>query len=396
MKQCLTIFIVFLNIFYVSAQINFEGVISFSSDRDGDNEIYLMHPNSTELIKLTDNVWDDVGHGWSPDGSQIAFSSNRDGNYEIYVMNADGSDQTRKTFLPYSYDFQPRWSPDGSKLVFTGEDSNNAQIFELDLTTLEVIQLTNFPVYHASPGYSPDGNFIVFDSQRTGHADIYIMEADGTNIQNYSNTLGIHEISPMWSPVENKIAFQKEVGEFWEIVILDLNNNTIGQLTQINADNQQPAWSNDGSQIVFMTRQDPGPNHEISIIDTTGNNLYQLTNNTAQDWYPAFQADSATDVEQILTNPIIHLFNYPNPFNSSTTLYFETTNLLESAQIEIYNLKGRKVRTFSNHQITHSLNHQTIWNGTDQNNKSVSSGVYYVILKQNNTILASKKMILMK
>ena len=34
---------------------------------------------------------------WSPDGMQIAFSSDRDGNWEIYVMNTDGSDQTRLT-----------------------------------------------------------------------------------------------------------------------------------------------------------------------------------------------------------------------------------------------------------------------------------------------------------
>ena len=37
---------------------------------------------------------------FSPDGSKIAFSSDRDGNYEIYVMNADGSNQTRLTNNP--------------------------------------------------------------------------------------------------------------------------------------------------------------------------------------------------------------------------------------------------------------------------------------------------------
>ena len=74
-----------------------EPVVSFSSERDGDNEIYLLHLDSNTLQEITDNTWDDFGHGWSPDGSQIAFSSNRDGNYEIYFMDADGDNPQRLT-----------------------------------------------------------------------------------------------------------------------------------------------------------------------------------------------------------------------------------------------------------------------------------------------------------
>ena len=40
---------------------------------------------------------DDSGPAWSPDGKKIVFTSNRDGNSEIYVMNADGSGQTNLT-----------------------------------------------------------------------------------------------------------------------------------------------------------------------------------------------------------------------------------------------------------------------------------------------------------
>jgi len=376
----------------VNAQNYFEGIISFTSDRDGDNEIYLMYPDSTELTKLTDNSWDDVGHGWSSDGMQIAFSSNRDGNYEIYTMNKDGSNQTRKTFLPNSYDFQPRWSPDGTELVFTGETSDNADIYKLNLSTLEVTQLTNHPAYHASPGYSPTGDFIVFDSQRTGHADIYIMNSDGTNVVNYTNTLGIHEISPMWSPVENKIAFQKEIGDYWEIMILDLDNNTLQQLTYINADNQQPAWSDFGSQIVFMTRQDPGPYHEISIIDTTGDNLHHLTENVAQDWYPAFQPGTASGVEQgLFISPQNDLCNYPNPFNPATTISFSlTTKITENTELLIYNLKGQKINQYSIFNNQSSI----IWDGTDQSGNSVSSGIYYY--KLNIPQSPVKKMVLLK
>ena len=90
------------------------------------------------------------------------------------------------------------------------------------------------------------------------------------------------------------------------------------------------------------------------------------------------------------------LKNFPNPFNPSTTINFETTNLHESTRIEIYNIKGQKVKTFPNLQINKSSNQQIIWNGRDDNNKAVSSGIYLYKLKVNDKTLAARKCILLK
>ncbi|NQV19340.1 MAG: T9SS type A sorting domain-containing protein [Armatimonadetes bacterium] len=89
------------------------------------------------------------------------------------------------------------------------------------------------------------------------------------------------------------------------------------------------------------------------------------------------------------------LRNYPNPFNPTTTIQFNTENT-EDTEIIIYNIKGQKVRTFSNHQINKYSNHQIIWNGTDANNHSVGSGVYLYQIKINGNSKAISKMILMK
>src|SRR5688500_4859807 len=61
-------------------------------------------------------------------GGKIAFTSNRDGNYEIYVMNAEGSNQTRLTYneprVPYvqnpfdGEDMEPAWNPSGTEIAF--------------------------------------------------------------------------------------------------------------------------------------------------------------------------------------------------------------------------------------------------------------------------------------
>ena len=71
------------------------GRIAFSSDRDGDWDIYVMNADGSGQIKLSNNESTDRSPACSPDGTRIAFSSARHGNLEIYVMSADGSGLTR-------------------------------------------------------------------------------------------------------------------------------------------------------------------------------------------------------------------------------------------------------------------------------------------------------------
>ena len=132
-------------------------------------------------------------------------------------------------------------------------------------------------------------------------------------------------------------------------------------------------------------------------------NLDQITTDnitlclTAKNKIPFIEEINITEISQnLVPNTPNLLTNFPNPFNPTTTISFETTNLHELSRIEIYNLQGQIVKTFSNLQIIQSPNHQIFWDGTDQNNQSVSSGIYCSVLKQNGKTIASKKMMLLK
>lgn len=60
-------------------------------------QLYALTLSSSTLYRLTNNSFADFNPSWSPDGRKIVFSSNRDGNGEIYTMEPDGSEQTNIT-----------------------------------------------------------------------------------------------------------------------------------------------------------------------------------------------------------------------------------------------------------------------------------------------------------
>ncbi len=114
---------------------------------------------------------------------------------------------------------------------------------------------------------------------------------------------------------------------------------------------------------------------------------------------PAFSAiiektsASADDLPQLKTQ----LFaNYPNPFNPTTTISFSVAQNSDFVTLNIYNIKGQKLKTFPINQFTNQPIHQIIWNGTDDNNKPVSSGVYFYRLIADDKIIDTKRMLLLK
>lgn len=71
--------------------------LAFTSNRDGDADVYSINSDGSGLRRLTNNPEYDGDAVWSPDGRQLLFVSNRDGSYGVYIVNADGSGQRRLT-----------------------------------------------------------------------------------------------------------------------------------------------------------------------------------------------------------------------------------------------------------------------------------------------------------
>lgn len=96
---------------------------------------------------------------------------------------------------------------------------------------------------------------------------------------------------------------------------------------------------------------------------------------------------------QNFVNHSLEVSNYPNPFNPTTTLSFSLPAEMV-CNLEIYNVRGQKVKTLLNENKM-AGRHSIVWDGKDDNGRSVSSGVYFYRLTTPNRTHISK-MLLMK
>jgi len=95
-----------------------------------------------------------------------------------------------------------------------------------------------------------------------------------------------------------------------------------------------------------------------------------------------------------IPSAIYNLTNYPNPFNPSTTIEFSIQND-SRVELSVYNIKGQKIKTLVNDNLTYG-NYSINWNGTNERNESVSSGIYFYNLIVKKKQISTGKCILIK
>ncbi len=171
--------------------------VAFSSNRDGNNEIYVMNLDGSGMRRLTSHPAAEIAPTWNPAGTQIAFTSDRTGQPQIYVMNADGTNVQRLT-TGESYADRATWSPPPyNEIAFTARTPAGFDIRAHDLSTGQTRQLTFGEGSNESPTYSPSGRHIAFTSTRAGRVQVFTMTRDGRDVRQITRE-GVNQ-TPAWS-----------------------------------------------------------------------------------------------------------------------------------------------------------------------------------------------------
>jgi len=180
-----------------------DGLITFTSVRDGDMEIYSMKPDGSDVRRLTNRPGPDGGPFFSWDGRRIAFRGRalsagaelddyrsllkqglwRPTSLELFVMDRDGANIQQVTRRGGA-NFAPSWHPDGRRLIFASNTDDpkgrNFDIYMIGLDGTGVERITFNDTFDGFPMFSPDGRHLVFASNRNaqteGETNVFIAD----------------------------------------------------------------------------------------------------------------------------------------------------------------------------------------------------------------------------
>ena len=284
-----------------------------------------------------------AGEGYfSQDGSLMVFQSERDAAnpfYQIFLMDLENGDVSRvspgqgKTTCAWIHPSNQRvlfasthgdpnslqlqkeeldFRASGKERRYAWDYDRHFELYELDRNSGAYRQLTSAEGYDAEGSWSPDGKLIAFASNRRAYAeqlpagqreafkldpavmcDIYIMNADGSNVQQLTETLG-YDGGPFFSPDGQRICWRRfaENGATAEIMTMKIDGTDKRQLTNLGAMSWAPMFHPSGQYLIFATNLHGFSNFELYLVDAAGKHKpVRVTDTEGFDGLPSFAPD---------------------------------------------------------------------------------------------------------
>lgn len=223
----------------------------------------------------------------SPDGRRIAFTGyryNPDAAF-IFVAHADGSGLQQLT--TGGSEVQPTWSPDGTRIAYVVRPRGQpGDIWVMNADGSDPVNLTG-GVNEAdqnAPDWSPDlpgGSRIAFGEGDAYRSSLWTMRADGTDRRRVTSGDQWWDDEPAWSPDGTRIVFQREGPgtQGADIWVVDATGANAAPLVQVPQGQVFPDWSPDGRLIAFNSAhaEDPQDWFVVYSVRSDGSGLTRRT-----------------------------------------------------------------------------------------------------------------------
>jgi len=375
---------------------DFRGLMTWSINWDADNDYEfssshrtfldnLMGPQLDPPLNLTVEVLGyDVEISWDAPAAFVEYFIYRDHSIIATTWNTYYQDLSLETGV-YTYGVSAVYDEGESEIVEV-EDVEVPFFFGPPLNvTAEVFEGNNIMVTWEDPGTAVisyniyiDG-LLNFDTTELGFYD-----------QNLPNGVYVYGITAVYYNQESEIAYTNEVAiqqDFDPPQSLEVDS-----FSAVFTWNTFPDSYPNGFNIYLDDMaQGNTTGNEWQFEDLSSGHIYHAGVQAVYDFGTseivetifAFQGTVVTD--DLLTCRLTG--NYPNPFNPVTTIYFEMTQNA-NVKIDIYNLKGQKVKSLLNSDLE-AGKHSITWNAENQ-----SSGIYLLNYKSGETLITHKLILL--
>ena len=246
----------------------------------------------------------------------IAFDSWTGSSQDIGVFDPNGTGTP--TFLANRTDMNeqtPRWSRDGKKIVYMARldpfGATNYDIWVMDADGSNKVNVTNTPnVDEEVPAWTADGRIVYCGSapNNADKYDVYLMNADGSGLKALTNADAATSFAcwPSPAPNGNKLAFTLTSGGSPEIWTMTLDGKGLRKVTT----GRESDWSPSGNDLVFV-RTSTGSDRDVWMIHSDGTGERRLTNTpTQKESFPTWSPDGTTvDFGRVVRSGVYNIFS---------------------------------------------------------------------------------------
>ncbi len=259
----------------------------------------LKRPDSN--IFISTSLEDDpqtnpvVISGWLADieyaVQRIVFVSDVNGNEDIFSMNLDGSDLKQLTDTPGA-DLYPAASSDGKRILYSSDVNGVWQIMVMDWDGSNKKQLTFNSERNGDPSWSFDDRYVYYEIFQDENWELYKMDINGSNVQRLTINPVVDDWHPFGHSSQYKILYEVGISGSYDLYIMNDDGTDIIKILDIPFDKRVPSMSPDGKYIIFQGKASGDKNYNIYIVQEDGKNLKKLTNNGSLDGHALISPDN--------------------------------------------------------------------------------------------------------
>lgn len=218
-------------------------------------QIYLMNPDGTGVVQLTNNAWRNGQPKMSADGSRIIFTSFWKefpvvGLYQLSLATGEIVNLSARHSFDSGFDSDPFWSPDGQQVIFAssrGEDGNEqpTQVYLMNADGTDRRRLTDDTYFNTDPVLHPDGKTVAIAAYTGEGAPTAGRQGDDFTL------VRLHDWSLVIKDIETQTSRHLTGGQ----------NCTVREITNpctiAEASAWVPKWTPDGAQVGFISILSP-------------------------------------------------------------------------------------------------------------------------------------------
>ncbi len=364
--------------FYYSSPTISNNTITNNSATYYGGGIYCYYYSSPTISNntITNNSANDIGGGiyrYDSNSNPILGGSSSTTN-NIYHNSPDNYYNGDNSFVEADYNYWGNFTSNEIEATFSG----NTTYINFEPFVSEPLEVKQ---------YAPSLNDTLYFVELTLTTNT-ISGSDTIRVKTYIDTL----------PDMMKDKDTYYINKFWTIELDDAISELSGELLFYYDDSEIEAEMEGNLNIIAHWDNTQWNYYSPSTINTMNNCItYNIAtlNDYEGIWVLGYEGTGINNMEN--EPPVVSEYalsqNYPNPFNPSTVIKYQLP-ISSNAQLNIYNIKGQLVKTLIN-ETQNSGYYNITWNGKDNDNREVASGLYVYRITAGDYV-ETRKMLLLK